>query len=768
MSLLNFSKKNLIRKHANLKKIIINNWHIKSYNLNVIKKIILIDSVGKTKDDIFEEISKVSVDKKIIESKHFKKLKIAFIDREKQSTTGFEDGFAIPHARIAEIKKPIIFFIRTKNGIEWNSMDGSKIKYIFALLIPEKNATNLHLEYLSKLATLLLDESFRDFIKNTNDKFELQKYLDKKIFNNNLIKKNSVNTSISSKYKIIGVSACATGVVHTYMAKKALEDAGTKSNNYSVKIETQGQKGIEFGLSAQDIEEADAVVAATDIYVDLDKFEGKKVFRCKTNDAIARPLEVLKASLNAPIHGDKNSSKNSSIHSSEFKTTKGKIFMGHLLSGVSRMIPFIVFSGIVWAIINSIGFDKTISESEIYKTIKSVSKVGFTFFIAIMGGFIAESIAGRAGFAVGMMTTFVAANPSFYFWWNINGLAGIPQIESFIASMTGENVGLSLFAAIMMGFASGYLVKWVNSWNTHKLVTPLMPIIFIPVVCTSVIVFPFVLLLSGPLGYLMNGFVYVLSEAAKINGVNFLIGLILGMMIGFDMGGPINKIAGTTATALIVVDPRLMGAVAAAIPIAPLGCGLASLVGKNIFSEKEKAEGVSALGLGFFGISEGAIPFAVKRPKQVLISNVLASGVAGGLAFLFYCGGYVGMWGGPITALVVGVHAPVTELAVLGSSIPSIFGGAGNGMEYISVLWFFVAIIAATILHASLFIMFIKLSDGNKDIFIIRIYRKIFKQNSKVEKNIEKNQKIVNKYRVQQELFNTYIIKKYTIKSLLI
>ncbi|MGL5308630.1 MAG: hypothetical protein ACRC9F_01130, partial [Metamycoplasmataceae bacterium] len=176
-------------------------------------------------------------------------------------------------------------------------------------------------------------------------------------------------------------------------------------------------------------------------------------------------------------------------------------------------------------------------------------------------------------------------------------------------------------------------------------------------------------------------------------------------MIGFDMGGPINKIAGTCATALIVVDPRLMGAVAAAIPIAPLGCGLATIWARKKFNEKERAEGISALGLGFFGISEGAIPFAVNRPKQVLISNVIASGIAGGLAFLFFVGGYVGMWGGPIIAIIGGVSAPIDELKILGETIPSIFGGSGNGMQFIAIFWFFLAIIVGAIIHSLLFVL---------------------------------------------------------------
>lgn len=245
----------------------------------------------------------------------------------------------------------------------------------------------------------------------------------------------------------------------------------------------------------------------------------------------------------------------------------------------------------------------------------------------------------------------------------------------------------------------------------------------------------------------MNGIVYGISEAGKINGLNFFIGCLLGAMIGFDMGGPVNKIAGTTATALIVVDPRLMGAVAAAIPIAPIGCGVATLVARKLFTSKERAEGITALGLGFFGISEGAIPFAVNNPKKVLIANVVGSSIAGGLAFLFFVGGYVGMWGGPITAFVLGVKAPVTELQALNTPIPLIFGGNGGGLEFISILWFFLAISIGSIVHAFLFIFLLKVNNQEHNSAYIEKIQKLRKKMSFKKKNNLKKLEFEYKYK---------------------
>ena len=634
----------------------------------------------------------------------------ALLEREKVATTAFEDGFAIPHAQINEITEPTVLLAKFKNSLQWYDNDDNKVEIAIALLIPKSDASKMHMDVLSKVAVLLLNEEFRKTIKSTNDSASLKEFLTNKLLSeqNSTEAKNN-NFQANAKFKIVGVPGCATGVAHTYMAKDALEKAGQELG-WDVKIETQGQKGIEFRISDEEIAAADAVIFATDIYVDPERFMNKKFLQVKTNDAIHNPKNVLEQSLKQEVvsgtNGVKNNSSNKATGAGEFKSTKIKIFMGHLLSGVSRMIPFIVFSGILWAIFNSIERGiPDLANSAGFNVAFQATQIGFTVFIAMMGGFIAESIAGRAGFAVGFIATFAAANPSFYFWWG----DGIPQIDWLFPDEGVNNVGLSLFAAIMMGFSSGSLVKWVNSWKVHKMIAPIMPIIFIPVVCSAVLIFPFIFLLSGPLGFLMNGLVYGIAQGGKITGLNFVIGCLLGAMIGFDMGGPVNKIAGTTATALITIDPRLMGSVAAAIPIAPIGVGVATLIARKLFTTKEKAEGVTALGLGFFGISEGAIPFAVNRPKKVLIANLVGSSIAGGLAFLFFVGGYVGMWGGPITAFVLGVKAPVKELASLGTTIPSAFGGGGTGMEFLSILWFFIAIIAGAIIHAFLFIFLIKL-----------------------------------------------------------
>lgn len=257
------------------------------------------------------------------------------------------------------------------------------------------------------------------------------------------------------------------------------------------------------------------------------------------------------------------------------------------------------------------------------------------------------------------------------------------------------------------------LLKWINTWKVKQSLRPVVSIIFVPVVVTSVLVFPFVFGLSGALGCMMNYITYGIAYASAINGVNFLIGFLLGAMIGFDMGGTVNKIAVSTATCLITVDPRFMGACATAIPVAPMGCWLAILIFRKLFKEEyDRRNSIAFLGLGFMGISESAIPIFAKRPKQTLSANVTASAIAVGLTFMFFVGGHVAMWGGPLIAFCLGIYADPSAIHV---NIPSVFGGPGDSfMKYISILWLFIAITGASVIHMFVYSVLVK-TTSKKD-----------------------------------------------------
>ena len=312
----------------------------------------------------------------------------ALVEREQIATTAFEDGFAIPHAQIEKIVEPAVVLTRFENSLVWNEAENKDVEIAIALLIPKAQAGSIHVDILAKVATLLLDDQFRQQLKTMTDSEQINQFLLDQINKKEEIEQPVANNSEKPTVKIVGVSACATGVAHTYMAKEALEKAG-KELNWEVKIETQGQKGIEFKLSDEEIAAADAVVFATDIYVDPERFMGKKFLKVKTNDAIHNPKLVLEQSLEQELNpaDAKKSSQKGAIGTTEFKNSKVKIFMGHLLSGVSRMIPFIVFSGIIWAIFNSVEQAMPeLKDVEAFKVAIAVSKVGFTVFIAMMGG----------------------------------------------------------------------------------------------------------------------------------------------------------------------------------------------------------------------------------------------------------------------------------------------------------------------------------------------------------------------------------------------
>lgn len=715
---------------------------------------LVLDLEVKNQKNAFEKIADLAKELGVVDNT--KELVKGFIKREQTGgTTGMTDGFAIPHTMSAKINRPAIIVCRFKNGIDWKAYDGELTKVAIALLIPEQNRSSDQVNILSSLATALMDEKFRKLVLTSSTKEPIVKTINKiiapkKEVKETKIKTKKVETAIkkefgSGKKLIAGVTACATGIAHTYMAKEAI-DKECEKLGYVSHVETEGQNGRENLLTPEIIKKADAIIVATDINVETDRFIGKKVFFCDTNQAINKPTETIQKALESKEFHGKQVSKSPTQSGDLFATERGG-FMKHFLSGVSKMIPFIVFSGIVYAIINAVamgvwglGSAKPQPMPEIMDILLAVAGVGFTLFIGVMGAFIAESIGGRAAIGPGFIATFVASSPSMYWFWNGVIPSEITGTVQGVDIAVG-GISLSIIAALMMGFAAGYLVKWFNTFKVHKNLRAVMSILVIPVVCTSMLVFPFVFLLSGPLGYLMNGFAFGLAIGGDYTAVAFLLGFVLGFMVGFDMGGPINKIATATATALITIDPRLMGAVACAIPIAPLGCGLATLIGRKTFDENERGLGYAGLTLGFMGISEGAIPFFAKRPKQVLIANVIGSAIAGGLAFCFFVGGHIGMWGGPIDALVLGIYA---DPGAAGVVIPTIFGGTGtaaaqgNGMQFISILWFFVAMAAGVAIQASIFIGLIKISEGTGKVSKWKIWEILHLKNKESKDNANK------------------------------
>lgn len=698
---------------------------------------------AKNQKEVFQFIAQKASELKIISNQ--KTLITDFLNREKISSTGFEDGFALPHAKNDDILKPVVFILRLKNSVQWNAVDGKLTNFIVAIMVPKQQVSDIYLDIIANISTKLVDKELRNQLKVTRSKNEVINLL----FTNSEDKKKieqSKEINLDSK-KIVGISSCTTGVVHTYMCKELLEKAGTELG-YKVHIETQGQKGQEYVLSQQEIDEADVVILANDVAVELDRFIGKKVYRCGTKPVVKDANQVIKDALEkGSIYG--NSSNNKGEKHDFILSSAGNRtgILKHLLSGVSFMIPFVVFAGLVFAIDNGIahaafgnkfGFAGSWADQlnnvnnvnngytpnnlmHVLFIINSIANIGFTLMIPIMGAYIAYSIAGRAGIAPAMIVTFLLVTPGDNLWWgwgvfNLSGSTSIDATKPFAGT---ANISWTLFGALYGGLICGYLVRYVNSWNVPKWLAPIMPIIIIPLFCTAFVAIPTAFFVAAPFGYVMGAIDYGLSWMGlpKNADIGFLVGLILGAMVGFDMGGPVNKTAVLVATSLMVQDGgRLMGPVAAAIPIAPLGCALTSTVlGRKMFNKQEKSLGVNAWLLGFMGISESAIPFAARDTWRTILANVIGSAVAGALAFVFSVQGHVGAWG---------------------SFIIVIFGGVTDTSgSFIGIIWYIIAIVVGTIVQSLIYTSLLLHKNGSFNKSFNKLFapiKNVFVKNDKV------------------------------------
>ncbi|WP_342269142.1 PTS fructose transporter subunit IIABC [Spiroplasma endosymbiont of Aspidapion aeneum] len=706
----------------------------------IIKKdYIFIDKSILSKEKIFEFISNICIENNIVENRDA--LIKAFLDRENLEPTFTGDGFAIPHARTSGINKPAIFFMRLKTPVKW--FEDNKVKCLIALIIPEKKAD--YLDILSKVATKLLD-------KNIVEKLNTEKSIDKiySILAEDVeLKKSHIGNK--DNISIVGVTACATGVAHTYMAREAIISACEKLN-WNCSIETQGQKGQEFNLTTKEIDDADGVILATDIAIDMERFVGKKILKLGTKETINNPIDSVRNVISKGQVFNQGLGSNSI-----FEVNQKKAWIGHIMSGVSFMIPFIVFAGIIFAVVTGIGklvygpwlnysdgkldgmvyiqenihiqsswslqyltHTPSLKDNGLYTAriegfgiaffylLNNFANVGFLVMIPIMGAYIANSIAGRAAICPAFVLTFLGVTPSY---WMSYG-AFYDMKANFPSN------GGGIFAALLFGFVVGYTIKIINTRiRINKYIQPIMPIIIIPVFVSLIYGIITILLLGNIFGISIG---YVNKGLQKMEESNIgmpILGLILGMLAGVDMGGPINKIASFGATALIFTDGgKAMGTAAAAFAVAPMGCGIATFIFRNRF-KKDKPIAVNAIILGFMGISEGAIPFAVKYTWAVICANIIGSGVAGMLAGLFHVSGWVGAWGGPIIAF---------------------FGGVTTWtMGYIGILYYFIAIAAGIAVQIVLFRFFVKIQDKKSDLNIENDEKQVEQITNKVNKTEE-------------------------------
>ena len=455
--------------------------------------------------------------------------------------------------------------------------------------------------------------------------------------------------------KIVAVTACAAGIAHTYMAAESLEKAAKKTG-YKIKVETQGSIGAENVLTEKDIETADVVIIAADINIDLMRFSGKRVLSVKSIDAIKAPEALIKRAYDeAKVFGAKGTKVG--------KVTLGKTennFVKHIMSGISYMTPMVIASGILLAIANIFafqanelgqivnwGFDTSTQMGFFMSKLFEVGQVGFKLMIPLFAAFVANSIADKPAIAPAMIGAYLVND----------------------ATYLGTQTGGGFLGAILVAFIVGYLVKGLKKIKWPKILQPLLAIMIIPLIATFAIMVIVTYLIGNPIAGLMDSLYSGLTTLNEtFAGAPFIIGAIIGGMIGFDFGGPVNKTALIFGTAVYTDTVAKFGiananfvpqtATQAAISVAPLGIWLASVLFKNKFTKNEKISASSAFGMGMVGVTEGAIPFAASNPVQMITASVAGSALAGGLASITGCKFYGGI-GSPLGAVIGYIEQPV-------------------------------------------------------------------------------------------------------------
>ncbi len=592
--------------------------------------LINLDLKATRKEEVFTEMARLLASQgKVSDEQAFIKDLWA---REELGNTGFEEGVALPHAKSAAVCNPAVAIGISRNGIEYGAEDG-KPSHIFFMIASPDGGANHHIEVLAELSGKLIEEGFIAKLlaaKSTADALALL-----------LAKKEEQNAApTTSKGFIIGVTGCPAGIAHTYLAAESLERAA-RELGYEVKVETNGSIGVKNSPTADEIARATAIVVACDKQVDMARFAGKPLIKTGVKAPIKDGKGLIEQALKAPAYvagkEDKKGEDKSAGGSSDLYR--------YLMNGVSHMIPFVVTGGLLIALALAIGGNPTpsgmqIPEGSMWNQILNVGVAAFTLMIPILAGYIAYAIGDRPALAPGFIGGWIANNGSFY----------------------GADAGTGFIGAIIAGLLVGYLVRWIATRQYHKMVQPLVPILIAPIVGSLFIAAVFIFIIGAPIADMMTGLNAMLLSMS--GGSLVLLGIVLGGMAGFDMGGPVNKVAFLFSVGMIASgQTQFMGAMACAIPAAPLGMSLATVLGRKlgIFDASEIEAGKAAGAMGLVGISEGAIPFAARDPLAVIPANILGSMTAAVMAFLFGITNSVAH-GGPIVALLGAVNKPLLAL----------------------------------------------------------------------------------------------------------
>ena len=581
------------------------------------KKAIQLNGTASSKEEaISKMVDLMANNGNIVNKEEYKRVVMA---REQEGTTGIGEGIAIPHGKTDAVSKPGLAAMVIPNGVNFDSMDGQPAKLIFLIAAPNTK-DNIHLDVLSRLSTLLMDTRFREELLNADTPEEFLLCIDRAER-----MKLSEKKQESNGYEILAITACPTGIAHTYMAAESLEKMGNQLG-HKVKVETHGASGVKNKFTKEEIKNAKAVIIAADTKVDLSRFDGKKLVKAKVADGINKPQELIEHVLSADAKVYHSSTKNNQEDDTEKEGVGTRIYK-HLMNGVTHMLPFVVGGGILIALaflfddysINPSNFGMNTPLAAFFKT---VGGAAFNVMLYILAGYIAMSIADRPGLAVGFVGGILAVQGTTF------------------ASLTDSTVTLvssGFLGALISGFVGGYIVlalKKICSYLPES-IEGIKTILLYPV---------FGILLIGLFMLLINPYVAAINTAinnylSNMGTANKVaLGAILGAMMAIDLGGPVNKAAYTFGTGMLASGQyEIMAAVMAGGMVPPLAIALlATFFPKKIAKKDKQAAYVNyIMGLSF--ISEGAIPFASADPLRTIPAFIAGSAVTGALSMVFNC-----------------------------------------------------------------------------------------------------------------------------------
>ena len=587
--------------------------------------------------------------------------------REEEGSTGVGEGVAIPHAKTAAVTKPGLAFMRVKDGVEFDSLDGQPAKLFFLIAAPDTK-DNVHLDVLSRLSTLRRDPDFIDglmAVDSVDGLYDLIAKAEKEKFPDEEAKEEApaAEEAKPEGYQVLAVTACPTGIAHTYMAAESLEQHAAK-RGISIKVETNGQSGVKNALTADDIANATGIIVAADKYVPMNRFKGKRVVIVKVADGINKADQLLDEALSghAPVfEGEQGGAAAAGAEAGAAEESQARKAYKHLMNGVSHMLPFVIGGGILIALaflfdMGAAGTANFGSSTPLAKFFKDVGGLAFSFMMPMLAGFIAASIADRPGLLVG-----------------------------FVAGAMAASGGSGFFGALVGGFAAGYLILVLKKFLSFlpDSLENLKPILLYPVLGLMIMGALMVLVINPVMGAVnqwVNGGLTSMSGGSKV-----LLGLVLGGMMSIDFGGPLNKAAYVFGTASLAgadgqaVSSPFMASVMIGGMVPPLAIAVACRLFPKKFTEQERSSSLTNFVMGLSFITEGAIPFAAEDPSRVIPACCIGAAVAGALSMVFGCTipaphggifvfGVVHNWPMYLVSLAVGTGVGAVLLGVLKKS----------------------------------------------------------------------------------------------------